>query len=131
MCICFSAQRSASKSGCLPADLTAALVQGLDHRREAPAGLVQIRVAGPQGFAHGVLAGEAHIGGVSVSPERVRRTGHQPPFLRPAPPAGEHRAQRQRALDHGERRGALTADPSHERTSSCYPCFCLQAVQNY
>lgn len=65
-------------------------VQGLDHRCEAPAGLVQIGIAGPQGFAHGVLAGETHIRGVSVSPERVKRTGHQPPFLRTPPPASEH-----------------------------------------
>lgn len=41
-------------------------VQRLNHSCKAPAGLVQVQVAGPQALAHGLLAGETDEGSVSV-----------------------------------------------------------------
>lgn len=41
-------------------------VQCLNHGRKAPAGLVQVQVAGPQTLAHGLLAGQTEEGRVSV-----------------------------------------------------------------
>lgn len=63
-------------------------VQRLDHSCEAPAGLVQVQVAGPQTLAHGLLVGDTEEASVSVEARGSEGAGGsagllQAPLTRP------------------------------------------------
>lgn len=105
-------------------------VQCLNHGRKAPAGLIQIYVAGPQAVAHRLLAGETKKGCLSVETHGSEGATGSGGLLQapvPAPPpalqdgprgrgAAASRRHRERALQHGQRGRTFAAGSGHAKT---------------
>lgn len=111
-------------------------IQRLNHSCKAPAGLVQVQVAGPQTLAHGLLAGETDEGSVSVracwsegaggSGGLLQAPLPQPPAQKEGPRSGSAaRRHRERAFEHGQRDRTLAASSGHTNNLTARPTLRL------